>query len=379
MKLLRIVFLLFITNNCHISTSQISGVVKDIKGNPVEYASIKFKNSYEGTVTDSLGYFIITKPLADTLVIYHLSYGSKEIILPSDGIEVFLERDIRKLPEIKVSGSYGFKMFSEYTQNTYNKLREKYLSRSYWSGFDIVNNDTICHVDIDFDVEQINLKKQGKEANMQLKKIQERIVYKVDNYKEDWGLNYRVRVQPPENNFLIYKDFVDEYVCLIQEDSIRIKLYFYPKSSVAKGYNNIEIAIWKNNLCIDYIASCTAESKQEYTGKGTVWGNDVDRQDVMIFLKYNYVEDYCYMSYFEMGNTFQYIADEREICRTHLSKYQVYNQDVPKGKKRKGKNILSYNILEKATNSYQTKFWESEQFKFEDSYDYDALRMAGVK
>ena len=55
MKLLRIVFLLFITNNCHISTSQISGVVKDIKGNPVEYASIKFKNSYEGTVTDSLG------------------------------------------------------------------------------------------------------------------------------------------------------------------------------------------------------------------------------------------------------------------------------------------------------------------------------------
>lgn len=359
------------------SIAQIKGVVKDESELPLSFASIKLKHTTYACITDSLGKFFIEGSIGDTIQIYHLNIGCKEVVVRSNDQVFRMNRINHELPEIEVASGYAFRLFDICKKNTYDKLRQSYLSRSYWRGIDICGSDTLCLVDIDFDIEQKKLNKLGKEAVIKCRKVQERIVIDSTYDHKKYQLNFQVRVKPFENNFLIYKDFEDEYVCFIKEDGAFLKLFFFPKRSIKKGYNNIEVSIWKDRLCIDYIASCTAKSKQQYGTENMLAGRIIKNREDTVYAKYQMENDIYYLSDYEMIKTFDFITkDGTKLNRRHVSRYHVYNNGEIAIQPRTGKMIYEFNVLERAINNYQSVFWKQSSQIGIELYDFKSLRVA---
>jgi len=85
--------------------TKVSGVVKDNKKEPLAYASVYFKNSSEGVITNEIGKFYLeSKSNYDTLVISYLGFTDKFIPLKSRqtlDLNIILEED-NTLEEIKI-------------------------------------------------------------------------------------------------------------------------------------------------------------------------------------------------------------------------------------------------------------------------------------
>ncbi len=376
---MKYIIILILVNLCYSSFSQITGTIKDSNKNPIDYVFVKVKGTTHSTVSNKDGFFELENcDVNDTLCFYHLSYNRKEIIVNSDNLEVVLGEKTQNLTEVTVSGKYAFELFSKCTLNTYNKLKNNYLNKSYWEGGDIINNDTICTCNIDFDIKQSKLNKIGKEANIKCIKVQEHAKWNSKYNTTDSDINFHPRVKPLENNFLIYKNFMDEYLCQINEDGIQIKLLFIPKKLIKKGYNNLEVAIWKKSMCIDYMASCTAKSKQGYTNNGKISGNPIINQEVNVYLKYTYLNDYCYLSDFEMTHSFMYIQNNEKINRVQFSKYHVYEYNINQENQRTGKGIMEFNILKTTNKNFKSEFWKQKDTFKHLTYSFTRLRNADV-
>nr|WP_321450116.1 carboxypeptidase-like regulatory domain-containing protein [uncultured Carboxylicivirga sp.] len=355
------------------SFSQITGNIRDKDNNPIEYAHIMCIHSNVGCISNDKGDFNLTAHIGDTIQIYHLNYKLKELIVTDSNLHILMDNKTQMLPEVFVSGNYGFLLFSKCTTNTYSKLLISHLSRAYWNGLDIINNDTICRVDIDFDIAQKKLNKIGRETNTNCRKVSERKIA-MDGYDtaEEY-INFQVRVKPPENNFLIYKDFMNDYVCTIVETNDQYKILFYPKALVKKGYNNMEVVIHKHNMCLDYIASCTAQDKLQYTNVGKVAGKSINKQMIMVYLKYQYQEEHCFLSQFEMNKSMNYLFQDNEISRLQCSRYKVYNYNLSEESSREGKNMMEYSILKAASNNYNTEFWTNAPELNENMFSFEEL------
>ncbi|MRT92120.1 carboxypeptidase-like regulatory domain-containing protein [Ancylomarina sp. 16SWW S1-10-2] len=357
--------------------AQVSGTIKDQKGKPLVFASVVVKGQNTGTATDTLGLFHIDAQLGDTILIYHLNVGCQEHVINSSPSTIILNKKNHSLTEIEVSNNFAFKLFDSCRLNTYKKLRNQYNLRAYWRGIETSNNDTLQLVDIDFDVCQEKLRKIGKEAVINLKKIQERKLVRPATSKILKQFDFQSRVKPFENNFLIYKNFNEDYIYKIRENDDNLILSFAPKRKIKKAYNNIEVAIRKNDFCIDYISSCTAKNKQIYAQEKSVSKNITRTNiEVALFLKYSYTKDFCYLSYYEMIKTFLVSSDEGVSNRmNHKSAYQVYNPEIKNCDLRTGKNIMRYSILDKAENNYIDKFWKNPQFIKQPPIDYGKLKI----
>src|SRR5689334_18841834 len=61
----------------------VTGTVRDDKGSPIPFASIKIKNTNSGTSADANGDFSISAKTGDVLVISAVSYGQKEVTVTS--------------------------------------------------------------------------------------------------------------------------------------------------------------------------------------------------------------------------------------------------------------------------------------------------------
>ena len=71
---------------------QITGAVKDNKGDPVPFASIKLKNSNVGTAADAAGKFTISASEGDTLEISAASFGTTQVpVGPTNTLDIILE------------------------------------------------------------------------------------------------------------------------------------------------------------------------------------------------------------------------------------------------------------------------------------------------
>lgn len=86
--------------------TKIGGLVTDGKGNPVQNATIEVKNGNASTITDDNGRFSISAPLKSTLVVSHLSFSTKEVIVSSDNLTIQLNSYSKELNEVVVVG-YG--------------------------------------------------------------------------------------------------------------------------------------------------------------------------------------------------------------------------------------------------------------------------------
>lgn len=87
--------------------SPITGIVKDIDGNPLAKVSVLVKNTSRGTATDALGSFSISASPKDVIVFSYTGYETKEIKINNQvELTVLLEAKVNSLNEVVVVG-YG--------------------------------------------------------------------------------------------------------------------------------------------------------------------------------------------------------------------------------------------------------------------------------
>src|SRR5664280_765299 len=103
------VCLLLIAHLTCTAQSIISGIVKDIKGKPIEYVNVFIKNSTDGSITDSLGRFKIITKLQGNQVIDVSFIGYEQISYPITiaekeySLNFILKEDTNMLDEIVIS------------------------------------------------------------------------------------------------------------------------------------------------------------------------------------------------------------------------------------------------------------------------------------
>ena len=97
-----------LTNTSIINRINITGTVKDSKGEPLAGVTVKIKGTTTATSTDANGTFRINLPLGDeTLVFTYLGFKTKEVKVNSQtSLNVSLEEDAKSLEEVVVVG-YG--------------------------------------------------------------------------------------------------------------------------------------------------------------------------------------------------------------------------------------------------------------------------------
>jgi hypothetical protein len=130
------------------SQTKISGVVKDVEGEPIAYANVIFKDSYEGTITNEEGRFYMESDETYQLVIFSfIGFSDKTIELTQNtnyNLEITMEEEASALEEVVlISGKQskknnpaidilkkiwenrrenGVKKFEQYQYDKYEKL-----------------------------------------------------------------------------------------------------------------------------------------------------------------------------------------------------------------------------------------------------------------
>ena len=145
----KILFLFLITLPLlSFSQTKVSGIIKDDFGEPIAFANVLFKDSYEGTITNENGRFYLESDKNYATVIFSfIGYGTVEMKLKSRSnykMEVILEEESSALDEVVIfSGKQskknnpaidilrkiwehrrenGVKKFNQYTYDKYEKL-----------------------------------------------------------------------------------------------------------------------------------------------------------------------------------------------------------------------------------------------------------------
>lgn len=100
---------LFFNAKAQVTGSQgvtVSGVVKDVTGEPLPGVNIMQKGTGQGTITDIDGNYSIRVPSRSTIVFSYIGYLSQEIIADKATLNVVLIEDTQNLDEVVVIG-YG--------------------------------------------------------------------------------------------------------------------------------------------------------------------------------------------------------------------------------------------------------------------------------
>lgn len=147
MKKILLIFFTLITSFVY-SQTKISGVIKDVFGEPVAYANVIFKDSYEGTISNEEGRFYLESDETYNKVVFSfIGFSTKEIELTKQtvyNLEVVLEEEASALEEVVlISGKQskknnpaidilkkiwenrrenGVKKFNQYQYDKYEKL-----------------------------------------------------------------------------------------------------------------------------------------------------------------------------------------------------------------------------------------------------------------
>ncbi len=130
------------------SQTKVSGVIKDISGEPIAFANVIFKDSYEGTITNENGRFYLESDENYSTVIFSfIGYTTKEIELTKKSnfkLNIILEEESSALDEVVIIGGKqskknnpaidilrkiwenrrenGVKKFDQYAYDKYEKL-----------------------------------------------------------------------------------------------------------------------------------------------------------------------------------------------------------------------------------------------------------------
>jgi iron complex outermembrane receptor protein len=111
LKLFITAILIFSGNLLYSQSHTVKGIVKNEKGEPMEFASIAIKGTSSGTLSDTEGKFTLTTEIsAPTLLISSVGYETKEVVAKSNFVEVQLNLLNTSLSEFVVVGSRNPKL-----------------------------------------------------------------------------------------------------------------------------------------------------------------------------------------------------------------------------------------------------------------------------
>ena len=147
-----LVFLFFVcTTTLSYAQHMVSGVVKDVTGEPIIGANVVVKGTNNGTITDLDGKFSIELSDGETLQVSFIGYNSKDVMVGAgeNHIKVQLREDTQKLDEVVVVG-YG-------TQ----------IKRAVTGSVQSIKSEEMA----DMPVAQISQKMQGKFAGVQINQV----------------------------------------------------------------------------------------------------------------------------------------------------------------------------------------------------------------
>ena len=105
MRSLLVILMFICSGSCLSQTREITGVVKDITGEPLAYVSISVKGSTRASSSDNLGRFLITVRNNDSILKFSaVGYESKEVFIKNkQNIEVSLDKSVHELTEVVVT------------------------------------------------------------------------------------------------------------------------------------------------------------------------------------------------------------------------------------------------------------------------------------
>ena len=158
-----ICLLFFVFSSLYSSANHISGIIRDLNGAPLPFASIYIKNTTYGVISNAFGeYFMELKDGQHTLVYSFIGYKTVEKKIEIKGkskkLNVFLQEDTKKLIELEVVSNTKNKALDiiESAKNTKKKYDKKSFKCIQYSKnsiekrqYKIRRKDTINIFDLD--------------------------------------------------------------------------------------------------------------------------------------------------------------------------------------------------------------------------------------
>lgn len=347
------------------TTAQITGMVKNRSNEPVEFATIFNIKTKESSISNKDGVFHLDAEVDDSIQIQHLNYTTRSFAVRKLNDNYTLYEKNYNLGEVVVSANYAARMFELSCEKTYNKLKDKNVSRGYLRDITIRNADTIQLIDIDMDIIQKKQKSFDKKDQILPYIMQQRIV---ENVPDSEKIRIRHKIFP-ELYSIKWDKFANYFNYFEVQDSQFIKLYFLNKKSFHDSITHVEVVIQKSDSCLYSLSSVS--KKLFKTRKGVPLQMDTK---LFTFIKYAYVNDFSYISERKTGAILTNSVFGRKDMAM-FTYFKTYNNGAsnlelrPKGH-RIFRNELEPRLIK---NKFDEEFWESDNYLDFEPYDFEYL------
>ncbi len=360
MKALLIPVFLFVV--C-ISMAQINGVVTNDTDEPVEFATIFNVSRRTSSISNDQGIFRLEGNVGDSIRIQHVNFRTNEFKVESNNVHFVLSPKNYNLNEVVISANYAVLFFEKSVQKTYEKLRDKNISRGYLRDVITLNNDTIQRIDIDLDLVQ----KKGHNQKEQILpyKIQERIFR---NSSDTSKIRVKSEIFPDLKKFE-WDKFGSYYNYFKAEDSLFYILYFLNKKSFRDSVIHIEVKIQKSDSCLYSFALVSKNLLKNRKGEVLQM-----KTISSYYLKYAFDDGFAYLSEKESGASFNSQKSETRKIQFQQN-FKVYDNGINNLERRPNGHRIFYNTLlpQLIKNRYEEEFWKNENYMKFEHYDFDFL------
>ncbi|MEI7829324.1 MAG: carboxypeptidase-like regulatory domain-containing protein [Prolixibacteraceae bacterium] len=354
--------LLFIFSSSLFASAQISGKVTDGNSQPVEFATVFNLRNKMSSVTNVTGEFSISGLVGDSIRIQHLNFNQLDVIVLGLNNKYVLREKFNIMSEIPVTA--GYVMIRKSCENTYNRFKDKNISRGYLRYFSASDKDTTQIIDVDLDIVQQKLKDFNKGERISPFKVQERNrsiannpfsglkpLFLNINFINDWSVSVG-RAQ--------YKK---------SEDDLFYKYYFAVNDSVEGGIiTGIEVVIQKSDTCLLTVKYFTTFPLQDKEGK------NIKIRSHCWYIKYEYKNGFAYLS----ESMSKLILPNPKNIDNDLSVslfFRTYDDGSENLKRRPNGNGIFFNswLQSLIKNRYQEEFWASKEYLNFDVNIFDSL------
>lgn len=268
------------------------------------------------------------------------------------------------LPEIVVSSNYAFQLFKKSSENTFNRLKDKSISRGYLRYTKVANNDTLVLQDLDLDIKKQKLKSFDQGEKISVIKIQER---SVDSVLNDNGGSLKKFICPPVN-IMKWDLFSKSFNYYKVEDSETIRLFFINKKNTSDNIVHFEVIIQKEDSCLSFIG---------VTFSGVIKNKNGSKElntKSFSFMKYGFADEISFLS-----ETFDRVIvpdpKNKDTSIEMTLSYKTYNNGIhnleprPKGRTIKNNRFDSHSVK----NKYYENFWINKSGIGKVDYDFSHL------
>ncbi len=384
---MKYLLLLVFCSTYFLSLAQISGQVQDSDGLPISYATVFNLNKKTGSVTDSIGHFIIDASISDSIRIQHISYKSENFIISKDIDKFLLQRNVNNLKEVVVSKNYAAWIYFRGYSNTVSKMQNESRNRMFGKAVKLLNADTCEKVSLDLDYER-NILGKNQEKNMHNR------FFEVQRYSEQLDiLNDTLSTQLIDFSFFPVKGLPvvkeassrenamnDDYIFKISVDSSFYYIDFIPRKIASNNRFIFEIIITKKDTCLISFAAANLPHQIKH-GRSNTKSTQPETVDNASFLRIEFENGQGYIATSYSESNLYYSIEQKTFNIRYSIQLRNYAHQPDEIKKRPGKWMIinTFTFNRKLKSKYSDEFWKHPDFPKEVPYDFEKLRSLKLK